>query len=268
MPRYKLTIEYNGGPFIGWQRQANGLSVQQVLEAAVFAFCQQVVTVHGAGRTDSGVHAMGQVAHVDLLQAYTPVKIRDAMNAHLRSYPVIVLHAEAVERCFHARFSAIRRHYLYRIVNRKAPLALEIGRAWFVPNWLDIEVMATAAHCLLGRHDFSTFRASKCQARSPIRTLDAVTVTRHDDVISVAVSARSFLHHQVRNIVGTLRLVGEGRWTDADLRQALEARDRCASGPAAPACGLYLTGVSYLCKTEPLSANPTTVSRVTNQSRS
>ncbi|KAF0115749.1 MAG: truA [Rhodospirillaceae bacterium] len=245
MPRYKLTLEYDGGPFVGWQRQANGLSVQEVIEAAVLAFCQQTVTVQGAGRTDAGVHALGQVAHLDLPRAYPPLRVRDALNAHLRPHPVVVLAAEQVEEHFHARFSAIERHYLYRVLNRKTPPALAAGRAWWVPTPLDEAAMAEAARCLVGRHDFSTFRASGCQATSPVRTLALLTIVREGDSIAVTARARSFLHHQVRNMVGTLRLVGEGRWTSADLAAALALRDRRAGGPTAPAHGLYLTEVVY-----------------------
>ncbi len=245
MHRYKLILEYDGGPFVGWQRQANGLSVQEVVETAVSTFCQRSVVVQGAGRTDAGVHALGQAAHLDLPRVYAPERVRDALNAHLRPHPVAVLKVERVDARFHARFSAIARCYLYRIVNRRIPLTLETGRAWWVPSSLDVEAMATAAQCLVGRHDFSTFRASACQAESPVRTLDLLTVTRQSEIIVVVARARSFLHHQVRNIVGTLRLVGEGRWNGPDLQQALVARDRRAGGPAAPACGLYLTGVGY-----------------------
>lgn len=245
MVRYRLVLEYDGGPFAGWQRQSNGLSVQEVVERAVFAFCQQSVAVQGAGRTDAGVHALGQVAHLDLPRSHAPERVRDALNAHLRPYPVVMLRVERVDEYFHARFSAIERRYLYRIVNRRTPLTLERGRAWWVPAVLDTEAMETAAQCLVGRHDFSTFRASGCQADSPVRTLNVLSVSRQEDEILVAAHARSFLHHQVRNIVGTLRLVGEGRWTCTDLIQALTACDRRYGGPTAPACGLYLTGVGY-----------------------
>lgn len=255
MGRYKLTIEYDGSPFVGWQRQVNGLSVQQVLETAIFSFCQQNVTVHGASRTDAGVHALRQIAHVDLLKDYMPEQIRDATNAYLRPHPISILDVEAVNDNFHARFSALSRHYVYRIINRRARLTLDTGHAWWIRKPLDVEVMQASVSCLLGRHDFSTFRSSKCQAKSPIRTVDTTLITRKDDVVTVAISAKSFLHHQVCNIVGTLYLIGAGRWSVTDLRQALEARDRRAGGPAAPACGLYLTEVRYLRKTEPAANN-------------
>ncbi len=245
MSRYKLTIEYDGRFFVGWQRQNNGLSVQGVVEAAALAFRQRSVVIQGAGRTDAGVHALGQVAHIDLPGTDAPERVRDALNAHLKPYPVAVLNVEKVDINFHARFSAIERIYLYKIINRKAPLAIEYGRAWWVQNPLDVQAMAMAAQCLLGRHDFSTFRASGCQAESPVRTLNSLTVTKHGEVVSIIASARSFLHRQVRNMTGTLRLVGEGQWTESDLRRALAARDRRAGGQTAPACGLYLTAINY-----------------------
>ncbi len=245
MPRYKLTLEYDGTAFVGWQRQNNGFSVQQALEEAAGRLCQRPIAVHAAGRTDSGVHALGQVAHADLPRDLPGDKVRDALNAHLRPLPVAVLAAEEVPPSFHARFSAVERRYLYRISNRRAPLALDLDRAWWVPGALDAEAMAEAARVLLGRHDFSTFRAAECQAASPLRTLDELSVGRLGEDIHVVARARSFLHHQVRNMVGTLRRVGEGKWTAADLRRALEARDRSAGGQTAPACGLYLTGVGY-----------------------
>ncbi|MBF0563355.1 MAG: tRNA pseudouridine(38-40) synthase TruA [Alphaproteobacteria bacterium] len=245
MPRYKLTIEYVGTSFVGWQRQDNGYSVQQALEEAVAGFCQSHVTLHAAGRTDAGVHALGQVAHVTLPRDYPPDRVRDALNAHLRPRPVAVIGVETVCETFHARFSAVERRYLYRIVNRRAPVALEQDRAWWVPSRLDVPAMSQAALVLIGRHDFSTFRASECQANSPIRTLDELFVERQGEEIRITARARSFLHHQVRNMVGTLRRVGEGKWTSEDVRHALDARDRRAGGQTAPACGLYLTGVRY-----------------------
>ncbi|MBX6426799.1 MAG: tRNA pseudouridine(38-40) synthase TruA [Variibacter sp.] len=245
MARYKLTIEYDGTPFVGWQRQANGPSVQATIEAAVKAFCGEEVTVQGAGRTDAGVHATGQVAHVDLASAPAPDTVRDALNAHLRPHPIAVLAVERVADDFDARFSARRRHYLYRIVNRRPDLALERHRAWRVPRRLDEEVMHKAAQILVGRHDFSTFRAAECQAKSPVKTLDRLDVARDGDLITVRAAARSFLHHQVRSMVGSLVLVGEGRWSIGQIAAALEARDRTACGPVAPAEGLYLTAVEY-----------------------
>ena len=245
MSRYKLTLEYDGRFFVGWQRQNNGQSVQGVLEAAALAFRQRSVVVQGAGRTDAGVHAVGQVAHLDLPGTDAPERVRDALNFHLKPHPVAVLKVEKVNIDFHARYSATERIYVYKIVNRRAPLIIEKGRAWWVPDPLDVEAMAMAAQCLLGQHDFSTFRARGCQERSPVRTLNRLTVTQHGEVVSIIASARSFLHRQVRNMTGTLRLVGKGQWTESDVRRALAARDRRAGGPTAPACGLYLTDVTY-----------------------
>ena len=245
MPRYKLTIEYDGRGLVGWQRQENGPSVQQAIEEAIGKFSGETVRVHGAGRTDAGVHALGQVAHVDLVRAFEADTVRDAVNFHLKPAAISVLAAAPVPDEFHARLSARSRAYLYRIVNRRAPLALDQGRAGHVMNALDAEAMGRAAQCLVGRHDFSTFRASLCQAKSPVKTLDVLAVVRQGEEVSVTARARSFLHHQVRNMVGTLALVGEGKWTDADVAAALEARDRTRGGPTAPACGLYLTEGLY-----------------------
>jgi len=243
--RYKLTIEYDGRPFVGWQRQDNGPSVQQAVEQAIFAFCGQKARVQCAGRTDAGVHAMGQVAHVDLDREPPADTLRDAVNAHLRPQPVAVRDAVAVSPEFDARRSAIRRSYRYRIVNRRAPLTLDAGRAWLIKRPLDAERMHAAAQELVGHHDFTSFRASECQAKSPLKTLDRLDVSRHGEEILVEAEARSFLHHQVRNMVGTLRLVGEGKWSAADVSRALEARRRSAAGPTAPADGLYLMTVGY-----------------------
>ncbi len=245
MPRYKLTIEYDGGPFFGWQRQASGPSVQAALEAAVTGFCGEEATVHGAGRTDAGVHALGQVAHLDLARDAAAATVRDALNFHLRPAPVSVLAVERAAAGFDARRSARERIYRYRIMNRRGPLALDRGRAWHVAGALDAAAMAGAASRFLGHHDFTTFRATRCQAKSPVRTLDALEVSRAGAEIRIEARARSFLHHQVRNMVGTLRLVGEGRWTADDVTAALDARDRAAGGPTAPAEGLYLTEVRY-----------------------
>ena len=245
MTRYKLTLEYDGGGFVGWQRQDNGPSIQAALERAVLGFCGETVTVQGAGRTDAGVHALGQVAHLDIAKATDAGTVRDALNAHLRPDPIAVLSAEAVGDDFHARFSATRRRYLYRIVSRRAPLALDRGRAWFLPVSLDAEAMHAAAQVLVGQHDFSSFRAAECQADSPVKTLERLAVARRGDEIELEAAARSFLHHQVRNFVGTLKLVGEGKWSGEDVRRALDARDRAAAGPTAPAEGLYLVGVDY-----------------------
>ena len=243
--RYKLTIEYDGSGFVGWQRQANGPSVQQALEEAVQRFCGETVAAIAAGRTNSGVHARGQVAQIDLAREVAADTLRDALNFHLKPLPVSVLAAERAPEGFHARFSAVQRRYLYRIVNRRAPLALDAGRAWRVPQPLDAEAMHRAAQLLIGRHDFTSFRASLCQAASPLRTLDLLEVSREGEEILIRAAARSFLHHQVRNMVGSLKLVGEGRWSEADLKRALEARDRAAAGPTAPAHGLTLVEVRY-----------------------
>ncbi len=245
MTRYKLVIEYDGTGFVGWQRQTNGLSVQEALERAAHGFCGEAVTAFAAGRTDAGVHALGQVVHVDIARETDTDTVRDALNAHLRPAPVAVLSAEAVPDDFHARFSAIGRSYLYRIVNRRAPLALDRDRAWQVAIDLDADAMHDAAQVLVGRHDFTSFRASLCQAKSPVKTLDRLDVVRNGDEIAIRAGARSFLHHQVRNMVGTLKLVGEGKWTRDDVAAALAACDRAAAGPTAPACGLYLTEVVY-----------------------
>jgi tRNA pseudouridine38-40 synthase len=243
--RYKLTLEYDGAGFVGWQRQANGLSVQQALEEAVERFCGERAIAVGAGRTDAGVHATGQVAHLDLEREVASDTLRDALNFHLKPLPVSVLSAERPPEGFHARFSARQRRYLYRIVNRRAPLALEAGRAWRVPQPLDAEAMQRAAQHLVGRHDFTSFRASLCQAASPVKTLDRLDVARRGEELTIRAEARSFLHHQVRNMVGSVKLVGEGRWSEADIVRALQARDRAAGGPTAPAHGLYLTEVRY-----------------------
>ena len=245
MTRFKLTIEYDGGGFVGWQRQVDGMSIQQALEEAVFQVSAETVLVQGAGRTDAGVHALGQVAHVDLEKEIAPEKLKDAINFYLKPAAISVLAAEPAPDDFHARFSATGRAYLYRIVNRRAPLALERGRAWRINAPLDVAAMHAAAQVLVGRHDFSTFRASLCQAQSPVKTLDRLSVHRAGEEVQIIAEARSFLHHKVRNMVGTLRLVGEGKWTKADVETALEARDRSKGGPTAPPDGLYLTRVRY-----------------------
>ena len=245
MPRYKLTIEYDGTPFVGWQVQDNGLSVQGVLVEAVLAFTGERTAIGGAGRTDAGVHALGQVAHVDLARDWPPDTARDALNAHLRPHPVAVLLAERVADDFDARFSATRRHYRYRIVNRRADLALEAQRAWRVPRPLDARAMHDAAQRLVGRHDFTTFRSTECQAKSPVKTLDRLDVMRDGDELNVIAVARSFLHNQVRSMVGSLVHVGEGKWSADDLAAALAARDRAACGQVVPPQGLYLVRVEY-----------------------
>jgi tRNA pseudouridine38-40 synthase len=245
MPRYKLTLEYDGRPFRGWQRLSEGPSVQQAIEEAVCAFCGETTRVLGAGRTDAGVHALGQVAHLDLAREVAPETLRNALNHHLRPQPVVVLEAAHVADDFHARFSARARHYRYRIVNRRPPLALAAGQAWQVAVPLDAEVMHEAAQRLLGHHDFTSFRSSICQAATPNKTLDRLNVVRHCEVVEIAASARSFLHHQVRNMVGSLKLVGQGKWPVERIEAVLEARDRAQAGPTAPACGLFLVRVDY-----------------------
>ncbi|HXW40788.1 MAG TPA: tRNA pseudouridine(38-40) synthase TruA [Xanthobacteraceae bacterium] len=245
MPRYKLTLEYDGTPYVGWQTQDNGVSVQSVLTDAIAAFCGERVAVQGAGRTDAGVHALGQVAHVDLAKEWDVDSVRDAINFHLRPQPIAVLKAERIAPDFDARFSAVKRHYRYRIVNRRADLTLDLNRAWRVPRPLDSAAMHAAAQSLVGRHDFTTFRSAECQAKSPVKTLDRLEVTRDGDEIRVTASARSFLQHQVRSMVGSLVHVGEGKWSADELAAALAARDRTACGQVAPPHGLYLVRVEY-----------------------
>ena len=246
MPRYRLVVEYDGGPFHGFQLQAGGPpSVQGALERAVAAFSGEAVRVHVAGRTDAGVHATGQVVHFDLLRAFRPQVVRDAINAHLVPEPVAVVEAALAHPQFHARFSATGRRYLYRIVDRRPPPVLERGRAWWVKTPLDVEAMRAAAPRLLGTHDFTTFRDAHCQSRSPVKTLDAITVERAGEAVRLGFCARSFLHRQVRSLTGSLAEVGAGRWNADDLAAALEARDRARCGPVAPPDGLYLTGVDY-----------------------
>jgi tRNA pseudouridine38-40 synthase len=243
--RYRLTLEYDGTPFVGWQRQDNGPSVQGALEAAIEKLSGERVTVTGAGRTDAGVHALGQVAHFDLAKTFEPGKIRDALNYHLRPDPVSVLEAAEADEQFHARFSATARRYLFRILNRRSPPALEAGKVWHVSPKLDAEAMHAAAQFLVGQHDFTTFRAAECQAQSPVKTLDRLDVSQRGEEIHIEASARSFLHHQIRSFAGTLKLVGEGKWQPRDVKKALDARDRAACGPVAPPEGLYLVRVDY-----------------------
>ena len=245
MPRYRITIEYDGTPYVGWQVQANGPSIQGELEQAIARFSGENVGVRGAGRTDAGVHATGQVAHFDLARAWEPFKIREAMNYHLKPRPIAVLECMSAPDDFDARFSATGRHYLYRILNRRALPALDQNRTWWLPIPLDAERMHLAAQHLIGRHDFTTFRAAACQAKSPVKTLDKLDVTRVGDEIRITTSARSYMHNQVRSMVGSLKLVGAGRWQPDDMARALAARDRSKCGPVAPPQGLYLTGVDY-----------------------
>ncbi len=245
MARYKLIIEYDGTPFVGWQVQEAGPSVQGVLAAAIEKFCGERVKVRGAGRTDAGVHALGQVAHIDLTKEWDADTVRDAITAHLRPHPVAVLLAEKAPDTFDARFSATRRHYLYRIINRRADLALERNRAWRLPRLLDQAAMHDAAQRLVGRHDFTTFRNIACQAKSPVKTLDQLDVMSAGEEVRIVASARSFLHTQVRSMVGALAAVGDGRWSAGDLSAALAACDRSACAPVAPPEGLYLVRVEY-----------------------
>ncbi len=245
MPRYKITIEYDGEPFVGWQRQDNGPSVQAALEDAIFAFSGERAAVHGAGRTDAGVHARGQVAHFDLAEERSAETVRAALNFHLKPQPISVLTAELVAADFHARFSAVWRRYRYRILNRRAPPALDRGQLWHVAVPLDAAAMADAASALVGRHDFNSFRSTACQAASALKTLDLLDVSRDGEEIGIDVGARSFLHNQVRILVGTLQLVGRGQWSRRDVEEALAARDRTRAGPTAPPHGLCLMEVRY-----------------------
>lgn len=245
MPRYKITIEYDGTPFCGWQRQSNGSAVQEVIEQAIYSFCGKPVTVYAAGRTDAGVHALGQVGHIDLQSQYEAETIRDALNFYLKQQPISILLVEEIHSAFHARFSAISRHYCYKIINRSVRPAIGRQLAWHVSGPLNVESMHNAAQELVGKHDFTTFRASKCQSNSPIKTLDHLEVSRQGEQIQIRALARSFLHHQVRSMVGTLKMVGEGKWTSRDVAHALMSADRRRAGPTAPAHGLYLVCVKY-----------------------
>lgn len=245
MPRYRLLIEYDGTDFAGWQIQNALATVQGVLETAIQKLHGQHCLVYGAGRTDAGVHALGQVAHVDVPKFWDPFVLRNAINGNVRPHKVSVLAIESVSEDFHARFSATERRYLFRILNRRAPPALEVSKVWHVPVELDHETMHRAAQELVGNHDFSTFRATSCQAKSPVKTLDLLKVSRYGDEIEIEAQARSFLHHQVRSMVGSLKLVGDGTWTAYQLRSALAAKDRNACGAVAPPQGLYLVSVTY-----------------------
>jgi tRNA pseudouridine38-40 synthase len=245
MPRYRLTIEYDGRPYFGFQAQATGPSVQAAIERAVTAFCGETLRVHAAGRTDTGVHATGQVIHIDLQKDWPAETVRNALNAHLVPEPIVVLDSAVAPEGWHARFSAKERRYRYRILNRTSPPALEKGHVWYVKKPLDAAAMHAAAQCLVGHHDFTTFRDLACQAKSPIKTLDVADVRREGDEVILEFVARSFLHRQVRSMTGSIAEVGVGRWTPEDLKAALDAADRKACGPVAPAEGLYLTGVGY-----------------------
>ena len=245
MARWKLTIEYDGGPYVGWQRQALGQSVQQEIETAIAKFSGETPRLHGAGRTDAGVHALAQVAHFDLERQADAKTVRDAINAYLRPQPITILKAEDVTEKFHARISAKGRHYRYLVLNRPSKAALGIGRVWHVPYALDIAAMREGAAHFLGKHDFTSFRAVLCQAKSPVKTIDRFEIVEQGETLAFEIDARSFLHHQVRNMVGTLILVGRGKWKPGRVAEALAALDRAAGGPTAPADGLYLTGVDY-----------------------
>jgi len=245
MARYKLILEFDGTPFVGWQRQDNGPSVQAALEKAAHALSGEAATVHGAGRTDAGVHALGMAAHLDLAKAFPADTVRDALNQHMRPAPIVIVSAEMVSDDFHARFSCIRRAYEYRIINRRAPLTLDKNRAWRVFPALDADAMDDAAQALVGKHDFTTFRAAVCQAASPVKTLDEISVTRAGEDIYIRCAARSFLHHQVRSFAGSLVEVGRGKWRVQDLKKALEAKDRAACAQVAPPGGLYFVRADY-----------------------
>jgi len=245
MPRYRLLLEYDGGPYNGFQAQADQPSVQASLERAVHAFCGETIRVAAAGRTDSGVHATGQVAQVDLTRPWPAQTVRNALNAHLRPEPIVVLQADEAPEGWHARFSAVERRYLYRILNRRSPPGLDQGRVWHLAAPLDAAAMQAAAQALTGLHDFTTFRDVHCQSKSPVKTLDVARVERVGDEVRLVFEARSFLHRQVRSMTGTLAEVGVGRWPPEAVKAALEAKDRTACGPVAPPQGLYLTGVGY-----------------------
>lgn len=245
MPRYRVTLEYDGSHFVGWQAQTTGNSVQSTLEKAITAFSGEQVRVHAAGRTDAGVHALAMVAHFDLERSFEIIRVLGALNFYMRESGAIVIDAQEVDPDFHARFSCVRRSYLYRVINRKAPLTLDLGKAWHVIAPLDAEAMNEAAQHLVGHHDFTTFRHAQCQSKSPMKTLDHLSVEREGNEIFFHAFARSFLHHQVRSMVGTLKLVGEGKWSADQVKAALEARDRQALGLNAPPDGLYFVAADY-----------------------
>ena len=245
MTRFKLIVEYDGTDFVGWQRQANGFSIQQALEEAVIAFSGESATISAAGRTDAGVHALRQTVHLDLQSQSDPLTVLKAVNFHLKPARIAVVEAEIAPADFNARFSAVARSYRYRILNRRAPPTVDTGRVWHVVRPLDVQLMQRGAKNLIGKHDFTTFRSSHCQAASPVKTLDSLEVSRSGDEVVIDARARSFLHNQVRAMVGTLKRVGEGRWSPNDVKSALAAHDRSSAGPTAPACGLYLVDVVY-----------------------
>jgi tRNA pseudouridine38-40 synthase len=245
MPRYKLTIEYDGSGFFGWQMQPNATTVQGVLEAAVELLHGQPITVHGAGRTDTGVHALGQIAHFNSPKLWDPFVLCNAINGNIRPHAVSVLRAEAVGEDFQARFSATGRRYLYRILNRRAPATIDRQKIWHVPMPLNVDAMHEGAQHLVGQHDFTTFRAAECQAKTPVKTLNRLDVMRFDEMVEIRAEARSFLHHQVRSMVGSLVQVGTGKWHPLEIKRALDARDRARCGPVCPPDGLYLVEVLY-----------------------
>ena len=245
MSRYKLVIEYDGTNYVGWQHQPNLPSIQKSIEDAVFSFCQETTEVYGSGRTDAGVHALGQVAHVSLNKEHDPYKVRQGLNFYLKKHSISILSVELVPEDFHARYSAVKRKYIYKMIARPSPLALDKNKAWHIYKPMNLKSMQDGANHLIGLHDFTTFRASECQAKSPVKTIDKIEITQEGDSIFFTLEAQSFLHHQVRNIVGTLKLVGEGKWNPDDIKTALEKKDRSAGGTTAPACGLYFHTVLY-----------------------
>ena len=245
MTRFAITLEFDGRPFMGWQHQDHGPSVQQAVEQSIKSITGQEIRVFAAGRTDAGVHALGMRAHFDLETKLTPFRLMEGLNAGLRPHPVAILSCDITDEDWHARFSCIGRRYVYKIINRRAPLTLDKGQSWLVVRPLDADAMHKAAQCLIGQHDFTTFRSTHCQAKSPVKTLDRITVTRFGEEIEIEVAARSFLHHQVRSIVGSLAMVGEGKWTARDLQDALEAKERTALGYNAPPDGLYFVEALY-----------------------
>ena len=246
MMRYKLVIEYDGSPFVGWQKQENGLSVQEVIENAILSLSQEQVTVFGAGRTDTGVHAMGQVGHFDISKKELDTQtVFNGLNHHLRPYPISILAVDIVSEEFHSRFDAKQRKYLYRIINRNSPLTIEKGRAWHVFKNLDVDQMVECISLIEGKRDFTTFRSAHCQAESPIKTMESVKINSTNEEVILGFTARSFLHHQVRSLVGSLKLVGEGTWSVEDFRNAVDSKDRSKCGALAPPEGLYLMEVTY-----------------------